>query len=975
MCDPFGTLIELVYADVKALLIHRACTISDSEVREKYNNLKDKADKLKASRHDIEKCFPKGVRSNVCQYWITKAKEIENEAKEFEDKFEKEDKRSCKWVYRYPSYKLWEDMGKKANQIEEFLQEGGKLLEGSSSGQPLKPIGRRINRPLDSEWMPSVHKDTEEKLISFLRDEKVRRIGVWGITGCGKSMIMENLRKNEDVIILFESVIFVAISGEWGLKELQDDIMGQLKVNVEGSADMLEKARRISEMLQRKQCLILIDNFEEKIDLDKILGIQDNKKRCKVVFASRSRGVCFSMQADDVVHVDRLSPDDAWTMFKELVGEVIHRFPRIQEQARLVVRECDGLPLLIDMVARNLRNVTDLTYWGTQKKQLQGWESPLQGMGEALQTLEFCYDSLNDPSKKCFLYCALYPEECQIHVDHLLECWISEGFIHEKSFREARDMGNSILHDLISGSFLARLHNKKYVKMTKLLRKMALKISSENNNFELVVKPEDSIQNEEWHKARRISLMDSPLRELPVSPDCAELLTLFLQRNKNLVDIPKNFFRSMHSLRVLDLYGTGIASLPPSLSKLVSLKALYLNSCFNLVDIPSGVKRLELLEVLDIQKTKLNLHQIRSLIWLKCLRISFSSLIRVNHMKGRVSDFCSLEEFCVFIDSPQQWTNSVVDQVIQEVAMLEKLTSLEFCFPDLFYLQLFINKRRPWNNNSNFTFHFSVGFQDSSHSLLRDSVDYPIRNSLNLVDTEGADKVFATDKAFAEVLKETDIFGLIKQKKVPSLSSFGIDSMEKMLVCLIEECNDMEVIISNNGRREAVLKFLKDLYIKNLPKLRTIWEGHVLHGSLVQLTTLVISKCPKLKNVFSHGLIQLLHELKHLKVEECHQIEEIIARSESEGLGTNALQSLRNLELVDLPQLRSISDDSFKWPSLQKIKISFCDELKRLPFSSENAAKLRRIEGQQSWWEALEWEDQAYKQRLQSHFHPQPPPI
>ena len=89
--------------------------------------------------------------------------------------------------------------------------------------------------------------------------------------------------------------------------------------------------------------------------------------------------------------------------------------------------------------------------------------------------------------------------------------------------------------------------------------------------------------------------------------------------------------------------------------------------------------------------------------------------------------------------------------------------------------------------------------------------------------------------------------------------------------------------------------------------------------------------------------------------------------SENDGLEANALPRLMTLVLLDLPTLKSIwIDNSLNWPSLQKIKISTCSMLKKLPFNMVNATRLRSIEGQNSWWEALEWtDDGAIKQRLE----------
>ena len=122
--------------------------------------------------------------------------------------------------------------------------------------------------------------------------------------------------------------------------------------------------------------------------------------------------------------------------------------------------------------------------------------------------------------------------------------------------------------------------------------------------------------------------------------------------------------------------------------------------------------------------------------------------------------------------------------------------------------------------------------------------------------------------------------------------------------------------------------------------------GPVHAESLTLLRTLVLLRCPQLKKIFSNGMIQQLSKLEDLRVEECDQIEEIIMKSENNGFEANQLPRLKTLTLLHLLRLRSIwVDDSLEWWSLQRIEISMCHMLKRLPFNNANATKLRCIEG------------------------------
>ncbi|RVX05924.1 putative disease resistance protein [Vitis vinifera] len=181
------------------------------------------------------------------------------------------------------------------------------------------------------------------------------------------------------------------------------------------------------------------------IDLNRIMGIDENLDS-KVVLASRYQDICCVMDAEDLVDVKPLSHNDAWNIFQKKVGHYISN-RSIEPLARGVVDECHGLPLLIDRVAKTFKKKGENeVLWKDGLKRLKRWDSvKLDGMDEVLERLQNCYDDLKDGEEKhCFLYGALYPEEREIDVDYLLECWKAEGFINDASnFRSARSRGHS----------------------------------------------------------------------------------------------------------------------------------------------------------------------------------------------------------------------------------------------------------------------------------------------------------------------------------------------------------------------------------------------------------------------------------------------------------------------------------------------------------------------------------------------------
>ncbi|KAL6329107.1 hypothetical protein AAG906_007653 [Vitis piasezkii] len=616
------------------------------------------------------------------------------------------------------------------------------------------------------------------------------------------------------------------------------------------------------------------------IDLNRIIGIDDNQKDSKVVLASRYDDVCHDMEVDEIVDVERLSLTDSWNMFEEKSCK------NFQKEGENVSRWEDGL------------------------KRLQRWDSiKIEGMDEVLERLEICYEDLKMMNRR---FAFMYPEESEIYVDYLLECWRAEGFInHANDFKQARNRGHTVLNELIKVSLLERSDKSKCVKMNKVL---------ENGPQNIIT----NSRKEEWEHANRISLMDNQLSTLPGTLDCRNLLTLLLQRNKYLTSIPELFFKSMCCLQIAFIFIQ--LDLPQSVFEFL----------LDLIEIPSSVEALKHLEVLDIRKTKLNLLQIalqgkscmvtfitshhkhRVLIWLKCLRISLCNFDTGNHTEAQVSGFDSLEELSVDVGSSKEGWDKIVDTVVKEDSFL--------------------------------TFHFAIGCHDSTCAQILESIDNPSYNILKLVNCDGIDPVII------KVLMKTNAFRLIGHKGVTSLSNFGIEKMNRMFHCLIDGCHEIKTIVYGNETSKAVLEWLENLYINNVPKLESIWQGPVHVGRLAQLTSVTLSKCPELKKIFSHGMIQQLLQLKHLRVQECHQIEEIIMESENTQLEGQALPKLKTLILTDLPRLGSI------WAN---VEISMCYMLKNLPFNKVNATKLRSIQGQQSWWGALVWKDDATKQRLQ----------
>ncbi|XP_056162720.1 probable disease resistance protein At4g27220 isoform X2 [Syzygium oleosum] len=928
--------------------------------------MNEQAKMLYARRDDVEAEINKNKMKRAtkeCEGWINRVKAAEQEVLKLESKYKKEIVHAWRYARFWSRANLSKHMAKKREELQVLLEKG-KLDNGVVAERSPEPV-RVIDAP-STEDKPSLHWAVEE-ILGNLRERNIKRIGLWGMVGTGKTTVMQNLNNCEEVKKMFDIVIWVSVSKAWSIEKVQDAITQRLKLKVEGGVNTVETAQLISNELADLRYLLLLDEVWDPFDIHEI-GIPNNDKDSKVVFASRFRDLCYDMDADELVNMKRLSDTDAYKMFEEKVGRTMKN-PSIIPIAQLVVRECVGLPLLIDKVARVFRKKDNIHLWRDGLRSLQRWPSiNIQGMDEVLEFLKFCYEDLDGEDKKvCFLYGALFPEDCDIFVDYLMECWKAEGFLHTiDEFRDARDRGHNILHDLINVSLLEKSVMKRHVRMNKVLRNMALKISSRVLDHKFLTRTceglKEAPKEEEWASASRISLMDNDLCSLPATPNCTNLSTLLLQRNYNLMMIPDSFFLSMQRLRVLDLHSTAITSLPPSLSCLTDLRALYLNSCTRLIQLPSSLEALVHLEVLDIRRTGIiSLPiQLGSLTHMRCLRMSLLNCAAGNPVSKVISSISLLEELIIDVDPNTLWSDQVMRTITEEVSTLTRLTSLTFSFPKVECLEIFVRSSRLWKDLS-FTFQFSVGTCNSVKYHILDYFEYQLCKCLKYANDEGIHPVIS------EVLTQTEVFELIDHKNILSLSDFGIENLSKLRACSVEGCKDIICIIDGTVAQPRAFEWLERMVINNAPSLHCIWKGPVPVGSLGQMTSLTLYNCPKLKKIFSNGLIEQLSELQHLSVEECYEIEEIILETENSCLDSRTLPSLKKVVLHDLPKLRSIApDDLLIWPSLERVDIASCPSLLKLPFTEKNAVNLRFIDVEQSWWSALAWRDDAIEQRLRS---------
>ncbi|TQD70633.1 hypothetical protein C1H46_043834 [Malus baccata] len=120
-----------------------------------------------------------------------------------------------------------------------------------------------------------------------------------------------------------------------------------------------------------------------------------------------------------------------------------------------------------------------------------------------------------------------------------------------------------------------------------------------------------------------------------------------------------------------------------------------------------------------------------------------------------------------------------------------------------------------------------------------------------------------------------------------------------------------------------------------------------------------VYECPKLKDltwlIFAPNLVTI-------DIHDCPEMEQIInsrqlSKIEEVVDGFNSFAKLNNLILLNLSKLKNIYANALPSPYLKTIVVFNCPQLKQLPLDSSVNRRNVVIEGEEEWWNGLEWED------------------
>ncbi|KAK4596262.1 hypothetical protein RGQ29_014341 [Quercus rubra] len=849
-------------------------------------------------------------------------------------------------------------------------------------------------------------KNIIDLLLNFDVEENVSFISIVGIGGLGKTTLAQYVYNDEKVKAYFELKMWVCVSDFFDVKAIAEKILGSATSTKVENLDMDQLQNRLRTELNQKKYLLVLDdvwneNNEKWCNLKRLL--MGGLKGSKVVITTRTKLVAEITSTIPPYNLEGLSEKQSWLLFKQMAfkkeQETID--PNLEVIGKDIIQKCQGVPLVIKTLGRVLYFKKTEDEWSYIKD--NELSNVTQGENDKgiLPILKLSYNHLPSHLKCCFAYCSLFPKDQEIPKLTLIQLWIAQGFIQSLDEKiSLEDVANEYCMELIWRSFFQEveddhLRNITSFKMHDLIHDLAQSIS----RTECTLVNSNAIRVNE--KVRHLSFPSYNVFEKNLSSlvKAKKIRTFILTSYSSLYDEEveeestlNKLISSFRCLRVLDLHGLNIVTVPNSIDKLAYLK--YLDLSENDIEVlPSSIIRLLNLQTIKLSKCgklKELPRGIQKLVNLKHLDIYGCDSL--THMPSGLGELTSLQTLQLFIVSKDTVGSS--SKHCNGLVELNKLSNLrgELQIKNLAWVKDVTSEANAANLKDKHhlrNLKLSWNWDDNNEAHVRDAEilleGLQPHRTLKYLDVEGYQGIrfsswlpLLTSLVHLRIWK-SDCLYLPPLYQLPNLHYLYLQSLASLEYISDQEIID-EVFPPLASSSTTFFPSLKSLQLLDCPNLKGWWrrdidvptmtstlshqsQHHISLPYFPCLSYLEILNCSKLiymplfpylekglllNNTNLKPLQQTMEmmmvpssssscppfsKLKHLSLSQMQDIE-----SFPEYLLQN-LTSLEYLEIWGCPRLKSLSQFMQILTSLKKLQIGDCEEIDLFNEESDDATQ------------------------------------
>ncbi|KAJ1427889.1 Virus X resistance protein-like, coiled-coil domain [Sesbania bispinosa] len=614
---------EQIPYGVAASIIERLASAAFREfgriyhVMDELEMLKSTMESIKAVLLDAEE---RQEQDLAVQIWIRRLKEVLHPADDLLDEIVIQDMRhkadsGPKQVFHFSSPNQIAFHRKTARKIEKIRKKFNDVVQEMSQlnlsprAVVVKQIGS-VRRETSSFVLESDiigREDNKMEIINLLRQshksQNVSLVAIVGIGGLGKTALAQLVYNDVEVQNLFEKRMWVCVSDNFDVKVILKNMLESLankKIDDKLSLDTLQN--KLRENLTGKRYLLVLDDIWNE-SLEKwdqlrtylMCGAQGSK----VLVTTRSKNVARTMGVSDPFVLNGLTSKESWSLLKKITfGDATRRVNQtLESTGKKIAKKCRGVPLAIRTLGGLLQSKSEEIEWiGV----LQGdfWKSS-EDEDSIMPVLKRSYQNLSSQQRQCFAYCSLYPKDLKIEKDELIQLWMAQGYLDCSTEKQTmEDVGNQFVKTFLMKSFFQDAEMTEHgdivsFKMHDLMHDLAMLVAGNDCCYLDNISEANKLEGRPmhvWLKSSAIGL----LRSL----DASKLRTLILTHYNGGENSVITKFKY---LRVLKLSSSALIKFPGSIGRLTHLRYLHLLRCNCLTRLPKSISNLVCLQTFKLE--------------------------------------------------------------------------------------------------------------------------------------------------------------------------------------------------------------------------------------------------------------------------------------------------------------------------------------------------------------------------------------
>ena len=872
------------------------------------DNLKNEVDDLEDDRKSVERKV-EAARNNVeeiedkVQRWQTRVQKINREVQEF---LAEEGQAKLKCFNLKARYQI----GRKAHKM------GLAVKELKDKADKFHTVGHRV--PIGGGPIISTkgYEDFESRKSIFdgvmkaLKDDNIPAIGVCGMGGLGKTMLVGKLATQAKEDKLFERIVTVVVSQTPNLKQIQKDIAKQLQISEFQDEDAdFQKAHLLRERLKKEKILLIIDDIWKKLDLEALgICLGDDQKGSKLLLTSRFRDVLGTdMDTQEIFSVGVLSNDEAKYLFSKIVGDLVENL-NFQSIMVELVKECAGLPIAITTVANALKNRKKPNVWKDALRQLKRANpTQIKGMHDMVyQSINLSYTFLTKEAQSLFLFCSIFIEDADVPIALLGRMLVGFDFFQDVyTMEQVRNRVYSLVERLKDSCLLLEGNGSGTFKMHDVIRDVAIYIADKDKEM-LTIRSSNDL--EKWSNMKKlkdffgIALFDVKFSDLPKKLECPQLNFILLAAKGNSSAFPDHFFEGTKELKILVLRKARL-SLSSSLSCLHNLQTLLLDECeLEDVAIIGELKNLKALTISgsNIKQLPIEIGQLTRLQLLDLEGCTKLEVIPPNVL----SNLKRLEE--LYMNSFNHWqvdgeSTERNNTKVSELDHLSFLTTLRIHIPNAKILPKVLLSEKLERYKILIGNDWDWDWDGDSGSF----DEFKIPRMVKLV----LDRSLQVKDELNTLLKSCQHLDLILGEGIKNiLCEVHKEGFPQLNHLYLRNSTDIQYIINLMGFQRVVFPLLEFLSLDNMTNLEQICHGHdqLAMGSFRSLKKLEVSNCDELKSVFSLTMLGCFSQLQEIVIKNCEVMSAIVAKERKHEIQVNNITDDVKTNMVDFSQLRSL---------------------------------------------------------------------